>query len=355
MSKKHLWSILVTSLFATLILSACGAEDENSRDDDDERDSCAQATDCGEGGRSAWVCRDGMCYTVEEFCFSDEECNGDCVNHVCEDGKINDDISDGDSSSIPDGDQEEEQGQVPCEFECCTNADCYVPDLPMYCDLNTNSCIQVIECDKECCQDFDCQSDPSFGENFICQFNKCVDPEAPCQYECCSNADCIAILGEDAYCIMTEGPEQGTCRTNVFSCTAGEQICCYADPGNPLCLELDDLKTEAILTCNVAGDAYELTMCAEFNDCTPNGDGTVSCWPNGRCETNDHCDCPKLCTDTPNGKKCMVPVAAENEVCFDDSCNPGGEAGMIASCEGELICCVDQNTNVGTCVVTCGK
>jgi len=348
MKKMNLAFLIITSALMVLVFANCGSNDGDSNGD---RTECAQATDCGEGGRNEWLCRDGYCYTIAEFCSTDEECVGSCVNHTCTGGKVVDEEEpplDGDDDTM---EQELEPEQVPCEYQCCTDLDC---GENAFCDQTKHECVVKVTCDpeKECCQDYDCESNPLFGDGYICRLNICVDENSPCPYECCENSDCP----NGFICLKNEADDTYFCKQNTFACTPGAKVCCMNDPGNPDCNALDELKTEAILTCNAAGDNYDLTYCPEFNDCRPDSAGTnVTCEPNGRCGVTDDCTCPNQCLDTPNGKKCMLPAQLqEGEKCAEKACG-SDEPVMIGSCDGGLVCMVDQESGDGTCEVDSGK
>lgn len=350
MKRNGLWTLaLVVAALALVALLSCESSSGSDDDSDAQRPTCDQATDCGPEGRSLWVCSpDGRCYTIFEYCYYDHECVGNCVNYVCEGGKINEPdqpIIDGDT----DDDTPETPDQIPCEFECCTNADC---DEDAFCDTERNTCQRIIPCEegKQCCQDYDCWIKPEFGDGFICRFNTCVDPDNPCPFECCETEDCITKYGESYYCILAEGPDQGTCRSGTLSCDPGAEICCFNDTGNPDCNALGYMRSEAILTCNPEGNDYILTMCPQHHDCFPdrNNAGKVVCEANGRCSTTDDCECPNQCVETPNGTRCMIPPVNEGDVCAEDRCGTG-EPVLVGYCPEGFQCCVDGQTGVGTC------
>ncbi len=322
------------SLFLFIACSSSGG------DDDPIVQTCNQHTDCGNGeGRVMWECYDSICYLQEDFCMEDAECVNGCVNHQCVGGKATDE-PDGDEN-VTDGDEDvDEGGQVPCEYECCTVEDC--PENN-YCDENTHTCVVIVDCppEYECCQDQDCWNNAAYGLDYVCYMNECGHKDHPCNYECCTQEDCSG-LGEGYICA------DHVCKKDVIECTPGDKTCCENDPGNPDCLELGALFGEGILTCNATGDGYELSMCDPFNDCLApgfDGPGTVDCLPNGRCELDADCDCPKICFETANqGKKCMVPKAENGELCASDKCE-AGQVELIASCPAEHVCCIgiDQN------------
>ncbi len=339
MMKRYAWMTLVVACL--LLMAAYACNEDSSSDDESERTACSQASDCGAEGRLKYVCSvEGECFTIDEYCYSDEECVGECVNHLCEGGKI-DDGSDGDGTGsdgdTPDGDND--QGQLPCEYECCSDADCASNN---YCDLNTHSCVLIIPCDEECCQNYDCWNNPEFGADYICRFNNCVLESDPCPTECCEQQDCVDLYGSGYIC------DEGTCRLDQISCQPGYLQCCTDDPGNPDCLDLDELLTEAILTCNDTGDGWNISMCASFNDCISYGDGSQpDCFPNGRCEQDSDCECPGKCEDTAEGKRCKIPTVGPGESCYGDPCGTG--ALQTGRCQEGYDCCVDTQTNEGTC------
>lgn len=334
-------------VMSVLMLINCNSSDTNGDTSwTDGRTECVQPIDCGEDGRNGWVCRDGYCFTIDEFCFSNEECNGNCVNHTCENGKV----EDGDQVVI-DGDDElemeAEPEQVPCEYTCCTDADC---GDNAFCDTDEHKCVVIVDCppEKECCQDHDCQTNPVFGENFVCKLNKCIDENAPCPYECCANEDCPSGY----ICVSDDDGEGNHCQNNSFSCTPGNKTCCMYDPGNPECNAQGELKSEVILTCNAEGNDYNLGWCPDFHDCKLDESKTdVTCVANGRCETDADCACPRKCFETETVKKCMVPFGLkEGEKCYEEACDPPTPV-TIGYCEDGLTCMVDQETNEGYCQV----
>ncbi len=336
------WNILLIIAICLAMIAGCSDSGDNNADGDSEleRDSCNQATDCGTGGLASWVCSpEGLCYSVAEYCIKDDECNGACIDHLCENGKF-EPATDGDNNNNTDGDQVGgDPDQVVCQYQCCTDADCPSNN---FCDTNTHTCVLIVDCDKECCQDWDCENDPNFGEGYICRLNRCVDENNPCTTECCSQEDCTTLYGEGYIC------DAGTCREDIFACQPGWKICCTEDPGNPDCIDLGDLGGEAILTCNAAGDAYEVSMCDPFNDCLSDGLGGIECFPNGRCEVSDDCDCPKQCIDTVSGLRCRVPLVGDGELCAQDLCTEtSGSLDTVGNCDSSqgLICCIgiDQN------------
>jgi len=341
------WSVVLTTAFVALMVLSCSKTSSGEDDIVPGRPTCNQATDCGPEGRLGWVCSpEGRCYSIEEYCYDDDECVDKCVDHICEGGKKPIE-TDGDSP-MPDGDEDAEpDGQQPCEYQCCTDADCPQGNT---CDTDSHICVLIIPCDKECCQDHDCEIDPEFGAGFICRFNECVPEDAPCDTECCTQEDCVVKFGEGYIC------ELGNCREDVIHCTPDWKQCCTDDPGNPDCLALGDESTEAILTCNETGDGWDLSRCDEYNDCLSFGDGvTIECFPNGRCAGDENCECPQKCLSTPNGNRCTVPAAGPDEPCYGDECGTGA-AVQFAYCPDQYTCCVNTETNEGVCTLSteCG-
>jgi len=330
-------SLIILIIAVGLIVVGCGSTVE-SGDSNEDRTKCNQATDCGEEGLSKYKCyfapgeTEGLCFTHDEFCLSDAECDGSCVNNVCSGGKVDGD-TDGDSGSDGDTDQEEA-----CPYQCCSDDDCGDKTV---CDLTTHTCVFETVCEYECCQPDDCLNNPNFGEGYICRGNKCVKEDAPCTEECCEDSDCMP----DQTC------EDNKCVAKQISCVPGKQTCCSLLPSYFRCLDLGVLTEEAVLTCNDNGNGYNLTQCPEFNSCIDHGDGSTECFYNGRCVEDSDCDCPKECIKDDNNKmRCSPKLLNAGDTCYGTPCSD--EKEEIGRCPDSFTCCFDDpvTPTTGTCV-----
>lgn len=326
-----LLNLSVFLIISGLLFLACN-ESEDSGDDEDERDTCNQARDCGEGGVAAWKCIEGLCYSLDEFCYDDSECVEECVDHVCKGGRL-DQNGDGDAA---DGDREP---VAPCLYQCCDDSDCPVETV---CDLVNHICVLAENCTKECCSIQDCLDNPSFGEGYICRMNKCVDEDAPCEEECCDSEDC-----DPGYIC-----DLGNCIEDRITCNPGDKLCCDNKPNYAGCAELGTLSSEAKITCNANGDGYIIEMCPDFQDCLYDGMGGTECFPNGRCEISDDCDCPETCQDIEGRLTCVSPSLNAGDICFADICE-AGDPIQSGRCPENYTCCLDDKINptTGTCTL----
>jgi len=236
------YTLVVVSILVLTMGLIAGCSDEEKLVTD--RLSCDQPQECGEGGRENWVCSpEGLCYSIEEYCTMDSQCNGACIQHVCENGPL---VTDGDGI-ITDGDE------AACEYDCCNNADC---NGSYICDLNTHTCIPDTT-SGDCTTDNDC--DPGYA--------------------------CIGSV----------------CTEKIFTCSPGKVICCSSIAEYGPCDDMGDVAKEAILTCKADGRGYDVSMCPKFETCIDNLNNTVDCFPNNRCETSSDCDGSKTCQQNDDG------------------------------------------------------
>lgn len=307
---------LLTSL-ALVSLSSCGSSGDGTISNG--RKSCQQATDCGEGGRLYFVCSpEHSCYTVKEYCLADSECLGTCKDHLCTEGK---------KPVVLDGDTEvEDEFDGECPYDCCSDSDCRQGST---CSPSTHICVVSSTCYDECCKDQDCVDNIKFGADYSCVKKHCKRPQDACATACCADSDCKSGEACD---------EDGVCYTKTVSCKPGYAKCCAADAENVDCKALGVLASEARLVCNSTGNAWVLDKCAANNDCQDQGNGTTSCFANGRCAQDSDCGCPMVCLDATDGTKhCQLPLAKEGEACMGDPCSTG--QAQIARCPQGTTCC----------------
>lgn len=322
MSARKVIVAIGLTMWVALAFGACSSSDKDKNQNQGK--SCNQARDCGEAGAAEWLCQNNLCLELAKYCVSPDECVNDvCENNQCTFGKKStggDEEIEIEIETETPIEEEIESEQVLCEYECCTNADC--------------------------------------PPEWICSAtsHKCVQPAPECEYECCKDQDCLEQYGEGYICIREN--EVYTCKLDVITCSAGYRKCCEDDPGNPDCLALGTLKSEAILLCNAAGDGWDIEMCTEFNDCIGNGDGTVECFYNSRCDVTDDCQCPEQCLDVVPRKTCDLPTVGQDQPCYAVACD-STDPIRVAYCDdgAGLVCCVDQQAGTGTCVAesSCGK
>ena len=299
-----------------LALCACKSGDDKVKP---EHPSCKQAADCGEGGRLYFVCSpEGLCYTVKDYCAADSECIGSCKEHVCTEGK---------KPVVLDGDSEtENEFDGECPYDCCQDTDCRQGAT---CNPSTHICVISSTCYDECCRDQDCVDNIKFGADYGCVKKHCKKPSDPCATACCANADCKA--GEACN-------DNGVCYKISVSCTPGYSKCCAADPEASDCKALGALSSEAKLVCNSSGNAWVLDKCPANNDCQDGGNGSVSCFANGRCEMDSDCACPKICLASDDGtSRCQLTPAKEGDTCMSDLCTTG--LIQTVACPQGTTCC----------------
>jgi hypothetical protein len=341
MTKRWKLVLAVCASLALLLFAACESTTTESSDGDLERSSCVQATDCGSEGRAGWVCSpEGECFSVAEYCYSDDECDGACVDHVCENGKLN---ADGDNvDGDVDGDSDAHEG--PCTQQCCKDEDC---PQGSHCDLNNLICVLNNACTYVCCSTTDCVESPTYGPGYVCRFNECVLEDAPCETECCDDSDC-----DPGFTCQL-----GTCVEQRISCNPGDETCCSSKPTLTACVQQGDQASETRLICNGAGDGYTLQSCPQFNDCIDMGDGTSTCFPNGRCLTDADCPCPQVCLDGDNGLRCQAPRLNPGDACYGEAPDCDNVEGPVelGRCPDNTSCCYDNavNPTSGTCQAEC--
>ena len=359
--RASVWKTLLIPVVALALFSCSDDSDETTGsggDSDDERIHCTQASQCP-GGRENSICSpEGECFTRDEYCRSDEECKGKCLpTHLCENGKT--EAADGpglsqDSGWTPPpgdgagqgGDDDSWEFYEPCQYQCCKDEDCS-KEYPMFCDLDTHTCVPIVPCSKECCQDWDCWQ--KYGSrDYICRFNTCVDKNAGCDYEeheCCENKDCLKY-GPEYVC------EAWRCVSHVVNCRPGEQDCCTHVPHNTLCFELEGDKDAYYVTCNRAGDGWKLEDCGDKFYCSLTGSEKIACDPIDSCQNDGDCACPKQCLQGTNGKFCQLPMAEPGERCRDYACD-SEEAIEIANCPPHYTCCKSDDAeepDIGYCI-----
>lgn len=269
-------SVPTALALATLIVAACGSGGSGG----DERKSCKQATDCGEGGRLYFVCATDtqLCYTRYEYCDSDSECLGSCKEHLCTNGK---------KPVTTDGDTDAESEADTCSdgWACCDDSDC---GKGTRCDASTHTCVaDDSSCLYTCCDDSDCAG---YADLHVCKKHHCVPPTDPCPTACCEDSDCKGAEGETWTC-----DDKGTCQKHTITCTPGTTTCCSSVPTDSQCAALGSLLVEAKRVCNATGDAYMIVSCPEFQSCLDNGNGTFTCFPNGRCNVDSDCGAGVAC------------------------------------------------------------
>jgi len=316
-------------LFGSLCFAFSACEDSGSKDEPSVN-ACQQDRDCGATPDVAkWKCHEQKCYLKKSFCLDADDCGENpCVNFQCQ--GVTDGDEEAEAEVNTDGDKDKEEEVVPCNYSCCEDRHCRANYL---CEWETHTCVYNGPCDYACCLNRHCQDNPEFGSEYICRMNECVKPGDPCTHECCSNEACQESKGPGWLCL------RGTCYESQVSCTEGQSKCCTSDSNNEACNALGELKVESKLVCNDQGNGWILSVCdSKFHTCIDNGNGTVDCTYNYRCEVADDCACPYACNDTDSGKRCTLPVVAADELCKSDTCT-AGVFDYIASCPEGTVCC----------------
>lgn len=176
----------------------------------------------------------------------------------------------------------------------------------------------IVGCGPECTQDRDCFSNRQFGDNFLCQQQRCVEKPDPCDPSPCgpgtrcevnrlgnSICHCLAGLIPKPDTITGCGPE---CESD-YDCQQGYQCL------NQKCVEKPD-------PCNP-------NPCGMMATCTPRGYDNYDCecprgtfgdpyagCIEGECQSDEDCDLEKACIDY----YCMNPCLTNSTCRAQDFC-----------------------------------
>ena len=300
------YAAMMVAILGALLCGACSSGGGNNNGPI----LCNTQADCPSG----WICLDGQ-----------------CQEPATPDG---DTTTDGDEVELDEADEASEL--VPCDFICCTDAECVPPtwtsDQPRwYCD------------------------DPGTAQS------TCKQEAAPCAFECCDTADCVDnFAGNPNKCSYFRCQSPGTADAACiqdFDCDDSAQYCTGLE-----------ITPWAYYICRVDNQGckyFEDATCDQIKDCEENMDGTISCLSSRRCHVDNDCTYPNKCLNDPaypNGEfgRCDVPTVGAGQKCAEncvtDQATSQINCVMVAYCDStqNLTCLVDTSSGQEPYEGTCG-
>lgn len=340
-------------------------------------DDCSEGNDCNLFG----ICTPNGDREPGESCADDRFACGDggfCINYGtryaqctqrcererdCEDGNTCFITETGEGFCIREGEREQGEfcGDDPLSCEGICSGDAVSFDSGAFCvnpcerDVDcpgTSYCTEVGEAGERYCQPDgeleqgdDCSLDP-----FACERGSvCVGygtGNAFCSQPCEADAECgagnwcVPVAEGQGYCVPAGEAEVGdACGGDRFSC--GPNLICGA-PERPQCFQL----------CTDDPDG-----CPDGQTCLePSESGERFCYPNGdrdygaACADDEYsCALPTFCAENFSEQaRCTISCSRDGECppgdwCYSTAtggvCRPGGTAGPMESCEGDLYAC----------------